>query len=75
MHGFRSSQSVPEVSTPEQRLSIQTSPVVQALLSSHCLAFAVFVQPDSGMQESSVQTFSSSQVRASPPGWHSPAKQ
>ncbi len=72
VQGFASSQlSAPPLThvPPEHR-----SPEVQAFPSLHEIEFATCTHPESGLQESSVQAFPSSQFRGGP-AWHEPASQ
>src|SRR2546422_537982 len=59
---------------PTHRLPAQVSAVVQAFPSSQGAVFGVFTQPLAGLQESSVQTFPSSQFRGGPPTHRPPAQ-
>ena len=52
----------------------QTSPVVQALLSSHAFVLFVATQPVAGLHESVVHELPSSHETAVP-AWHVPAAQ
>src|SRR3989441_683337 len=59
---------------PTHRPPVQVSAVVQAFPSSQGAVFGVFTQPLAGLQESSVQTFPSSQFRGGPPTHRPPAQ-
>src|SRR2546425_1069885 len=59
---------------PTHRPPAQVSAVVQVFPSSQGAVFGVFTQPLAGLQESSVQTFRSSQLGAGPPTHPPPAQ-